>query len=130
MTPSGANFRLSKIGQIAVNAHDLERAIKFYRDVLGMTFLFQAPGMAFLDCGGVRIMLAAPDSPESEYPASIIYYKVDDIHSAHDLLRARGVQFQTEPRLVHKADEHDLWMTFFRDSESNVLALMSEVPRR
>src|SRR5205823_8069259 len=71
---------LNQIGQIFVNVKDLDRAIAFYRDILGMTFLFQAPpNMAFFDCGGIRIMLGIPDRPDLDHPASIIYYKVDDI---------------------------------------------------
>ncbi len=118
---------LSTIGQIAVNAHDLERAVKFYRDSLGMRLLFEAPPkMAFFDCDGVRLMLSLPEKPEFDHPSSILYFKVDDIHAAQAALVGRGVGFESEPHLVHKTETHELWLTFFRDSEGNFLALMSE----
>ncbi len=120
----------SRIGQIAINVHDLERAITFYRDVLGMNFLFQAPpNMAFFICGDVRLLLGLPDKPEFDHPASIIYYRVDDIHATCSALSAKGVTFEHEPALVHKAENHDLWIAFFRDTEDNLLALMSEVSK-
>lgn len=124
MTPP---VRLDRIGQIAVIVHDLERAVAFYRDVLGMRFLFQVPRMAFFDCGGVRLMLGLPDRPEFDHPASILYYQVDDIHAAHDALAEAGVAFEEKPHLVAKLADHDLWIGFFRDSEGNPVALMSEV---
>ena len=121
---------LSRIGQIFVNVHDLDRAIDFYRDTLGMTFLFQAPpNMAFFDCGGIRLMLGVADRPELDHPASIIYYKVDDIERVYETLKARGVDFVVKPHLVAPMPTYDLWLADFRDSENNLLALMSEVPR-
>ena len=123
-------FGLSGIGQIAVTVKDVEKAMGFYRDRLGMKFLFKAPpNMAFFDCGGVRLMLGLAESPELDHPASIIYYKVEDIRAAYETLRGRGVHFEREPGLVHKAENHDLWLAFFRDMDRNLLALMSEVPR-
>ena len=124
MTPPVA---LTQIGQIVVNAHDLERAVAFYRDVLGMRFLFQVPRMAFFDCGGVRLMLGLPERPEFDHPASILYYKVEDIHADHGALAAAGVAFEEKPHLVARLADHDLWIGFFRDSEGNPVALMSEV---
>ena len=92
---------LSRIGQIFVNVKDLERAIAFYRDMLGMTFLFQAPpAMAFFDCGGIRLMLGVADKPELDHAASIIYYKVDDIEKVYETFKARGVEFIVKPHLV------------------------------
>lgn len=123
-------FGLSRIGQVHVNVRDLERAVRFYRDALGMRFLFQVPGMAFFDCGGIRLMLGTPERPEFDHPSSVIYYKVEDIQAAYDALQDRGVRFEGEPHLVAKLDLHDLWLAFFRDADENVLALMSEVARR
>ncbi len=121
-------FGLRGIRQIAVNAKNLERAVRFYRDVLGMQFLFEAPPqMAFFDCGGVRVLVGLPDRPEIDHPASIIYYSVPDIQAAHRTLKERGVAFITPPHLVAKMPDHDLWLADFRDSEDNILALLSEV---
>jgi methylmalonyl-CoA/ethylmalonyl-CoA epimerase len=120
-------FGLGAMGQIALRATDLDRAVAFYRDTLGMRFLFQAPpGLAFFDCGGIRLMLSRPE-PEFDHPSAIIYYTVADIQQARDTLVGRGVAFESEPHLIAKLPDHDLWMGFFRDSEGNLLALMSEV---
>jgi predicted enzyme related to lactoylglutathione lyase len=122
------NFGLSTIGQIAVNAHDLERAESFYRDKLGMKHLFSVPSqMAFFDCDGVRLMLSLPDKPEFDHPSSILYFKVDDIQRATQTLSDRGVQIEEQPLFVASMGTYDLWLASFRDSENNLLALMSEV---
>src|SRR5256886_17537447 len=92
---------LSSIGQIFVNVKDLDRAIAFYRDTLGMKFLFQAPpNMAFFDCDGIRLMLGRADRPELDHPAAIIYYKVDDIEKVSEIFKARCVEFVIKPALV------------------------------
>ncbi len=127
MTRIGSAFALSQIGQIAVNVRDLERAVAFYRDALGTRLLFQVPKMAFFDAGGVRLMLGLPEGPEFDHPSSVIYFKVDDIRSAHATLTERQVAFVDQPHLVAKLPDHELWMAFFRDTEGNTLALMSEV---
>jgi len=124
-----SRFGLDRIGQIAINVKDLERATAFYRDALGMRPLFQAPRLAFFDCGGIRLMLSPPEKPEFDHPGSILYYEVDDIKAAHTALRGRGVPFEGEPHVVAQLPAHDLWMAFCRDSEGNLLALMSEVRR-
>ena len=130
-TPIPIGPSLSRIGQIFVNVKDFERAIAFYRDVLGMKFLFQAPpNMAFFDCDGIRLMLGVADRPELDHPASIIYYKVDDIERVYEIFKARGVEFVVKPHLVAPMPTYDLWLADFRDSEGNLLALMSEVPRQ
>jgi catechol 2,3-dioxygenase-like lactoylglutathione lyase family enzyme len=128
MTAVADQFGLSTIGQIAVNVHDLPRAVAFYRDTLGMRLLFEAPPkMAFFDCGGVRLMLSLPETAEYDHPASIIYYKVDDIQQAAAVLEARGVTFDSAPHLIAKLPHADLWMAFLRDADRNPVGLMSEV---
>ena len=123
-----AAFGLNEIGQIAVPVSDLKRAIAFYRDVLGMRFLFQAPpGLGFFDCNGVRLLLDAPAKANSENYSSIIYYKVPDLQAAYETLSQRGVVFEEKPSMVAKMPDHELWMAFFRDPDSNLLALMCEV---
>jgi len=120
---------LAQIGQICVNVQDLERALAFYRDTLGMKHLFTVPKMAFFDCNGIRLMLGIPEKPEFDHPSSVIYFKVDDIQNAFQTFSGRGVKFDGAPHLIAKLQTHDLWMAFFRDSENNLLALMSEVAR-
>ena len=128
METQTTHFGLTQIGQIAINARDIDRAVAFYRDTLGMRFLFQAPPkLAFFDCGGVRLMLGVAEREEFDHPGSIVYYKVDDLPEAHQTLVARGVRFEHEPSLVARMPDHELWMAFFRDSEGNMLGVMSEV---
>jgi len=121
-------FGLTVIGQIAVPVSDVDRAVTFYRDKLGMRFLFKAPpGLAFFDCNGVRLLLDSAAETGFKNHSSIIYYKVADLKAAFNTLTARGVDFEQKPSLVAKMPDHELWMAFFRDPDLNLLALMSEV---
>jgi predicted enzyme related to lactoylglutathione lyase len=121
------NSALSRIGQIAINAQDVDRASAFYRDVLGLRHLFRAGQLSFFDCGGVRLMLDKAEKPEFDHPSSVIYFQVADMQAAYQRLKSGGAKFEDEPHLVARMPQHDLWMTFFRDTEGNLLALMSEV---
>ena len=122
---TGTPIALNHIGQIAILVKDVPRATDFYREKLGMRYLFSAGNIAFFDCGGIRLMLDKPERPEAG--TSIIYFKVAATDAAHEQMRSRGVEFVDKPHLIAKLPDHDLWMTFFRDSESNLLGLMSEV---
>ena len=102
---------LSAIGQIAVTVTDVDRAVAFYRDSLGMKLLFQFPGMGFFDCGSVRLMLTLAEKAAESY-SSIVYFKVEDIQNAHAELAGRGVTFDREPHLLARMPDHDLWMAF------------------
>ena len=128
MSSKAVDFGLGPIGQISVNVHEIARAVAFYRDALGMKFLFQVPNMAFFSSGSIRLMLTVPEKPEFDHPSSIIYFKVDDIQSAFEILTGRGVQFNGTAHRVAQMKDHDLWMAFFHDVDNNLLALMSEVP--
>lgn len=119
--------KLDRIGQIAIPVADVDRATAFYRDVLGMRFLFSAPpGLAFFDCGGVRLMLdaVAPSGPDRH--SSVIYYPVADLDGAYEALMGRGVAFDAKPHLVARMPDHELWMAFLRDPDGNLIGLMSE----
>jgi methylmalonyl-CoA/ethylmalonyl-CoA epimerase len=120
-------FGLNQIGQIAVPVSDIERSTQFYRETLGMRFLFQAPpGLAFFDLSGVRLMLDGPAKAQAGN-SSVIYYKVPDLQVAWKTLTERGVHFEAEPHLLARMPDHELWMAFFRDPDKNLIALMSEV---
>ena len=122
-TPSDKPFGLSAISQIAVRIHDIPRAVEFYRDKLGLPFLFEAPGLAFFRAGDIMLMLSHPSAPEFGHPASILYFSVDDIGQAFRSLTGRGVPFQDPPHLVHRAPDYELWMCFFHDPEKNTMAI-------
>jgi methylmalonyl-CoA/ethylmalonyl-CoA epimerase len=121
---------LTTIKQVAVIVQDLDRAVRFYRDTLGMKFLFQAPpGLAFFDLSGVRLMLDKPSEPlPPGVGTSILYYGVDDIQAEATALGGRGVKFEEAPHRIASLGDRDIWMGAFRDSEGNLLGLMSEVP--
>lgn len=121
------NSALTRIGQIAINVHDVDRATTFYRDVLALPLLFRAGQLSFFDCGGVRLMLSPAEKPEFDHPSSILYFQVADIHAAFHRLQSAGAKFEDHPHLIARMPTHELWMTHFRDSENNLLALMSEV---
>jgi len=130
MTATATGIGITRLGQIAINTKDVERAAAFYEDKLGLRLLFKAPpGLAFFDCGGVRLMLERAEKPEFDHPSSVLYFSVPDIHAAYGKLKESGVHLEDEPHLIAKMPSHDLWMTFFRDSEGNLLGLMSEVAR-
>ena len=127
MNSKTSEFGLSEIGQVAVTVNDLERAVAFYRDALGMKHLFSAPpGLAFFAAGNIRLMLSCPEKPDSERFTSALYFKVAEIQAARDALAARGVTFEAEPHRVAKMPDHELWMAFFRDPDRNLLGLMCE----
>lgn len=127
---STTEIGITRIGQIQIRAGDVERAANFYENVLGLKLLFKAPpGLAFFECGGVRLMLDRPAKPEFDHASSILYFAVPDIRAAHARLKEKNVLFEDEPHMIARMPDHDLWMAFFRDSEDNVLALMSEVKR-
>jgi predicted enzyme related to lactoylglutathione lyase len=117
---------LSRIHQISMRAHDVERAVRFYRDTLGLPFLFAAPPrLAFFDCGGVRLMLSTPEQG-FDHPGSVLYFAVEDIRQMHEALTSRGVAFRTAPHKIATLADREVWLADFEDSEGNTLALMSE----
>ena len=119
-----------ELAQIATVVHDIDRAVKFHRDTLGLPLLFQAPpSLAFFQVGSVRLMLSPPENAEQDHPGSILYLKVKDIEGVHRTLTAKGVKFVDQPHRVHATATYDLWMTFFHDPDNNPLALMEEKPK-
>jgi len=124
---NGSDLAGASIGQIAVRVTDVDRAASFYQSVLGIPLLFRAPpGLAFFRVGDIRLMLSLPEEAQFDHPASILYFRVDDIAATHRTLADRGVRFRDEPHVVHRTDRMALWMAFFEDGEGNTLALMSE----
>lgn len=117
---------LGAIGQISMNAHDIDRATAFYSDALQLPLLFRAGHMSFFDCSGVRLMLSRPEKPEYDHAGSVLYFKVADIQATYRQLSDRDVPFLGEPHLTARLADHELWMAFFRDTEGNTLALMEE----
>ncbi len=115
---------LTALGQIAVTVEDVERATVFYRDVLGVPFLFDAPGLAFFDLGGIRLMLSRPEGVESS--SSLLYFRAADIQASYEKLLSHGVDFIETPQVVHRADSYELSIASFYDSEGNVMAIMHE----
>lgn len=117
---------LSRIHQISMRAHDIERAVRFYRDALRLPFLFTAPPrLAFFNCDGVRLMLSTPE-PGFDHPGSVLYFAVDDIREMYGTLKSRGVQFGSEPHKIATLADREVWLADFQDTEGNTLALMSE----
>ena len=120
---------LGPIGQVALQVPDVADAVRFYRDRLGLPLLFEAPpGLAFFDCGNLRLMLSVPEKGTVAAPSTgAVYFRVADIRAAHAALRERGVTFEDEPHLVARMPDHELWMCFVRDPGGNLLGLMAEV---
>ncbi|MEW6996195.1 VOC family protein [Colwelliaceae bacterium BS250] len=120
---------ITKIGQIGIAVADINLAKDFYQKILGLELLFEAPpGLAFFNCGGVRLMLTTLQGLEQDHKTSVIYYQVDDIEYASKQLKAKNVVFEREPQLAVKMPDHDLWMAFLRDPDNNLIGLMAEMP--
>jgi catechol 2,3-dioxygenase-like lactoylglutathione lyase family enzyme len=118
-------FGLSEIGQVSVNVKNLDRATAFYRDQLGVPLMLAAPNLTILQCGTVSLMLSPPETAEFDHPSSVLYFSVPDIGAAYKTLKERKVTFRDQPHLIHRMPGRELWMTFFDDTEGNILALMS-----
>ena len=122
-----APFGLATIGQVMIPVSDVGRAASFYRDQLGMRFLFDFPHMAFFDADGVRLYLAEPEDAAFQGRATL-YFRVPDLDAAVAALEARGVAFTIRPHLVHRDAANELWMAFTTDPDGNNIGVMSEVP--
>ncbi|WP_415908971.1 VOC family protein [Oleiharenicola sp. Vm1] len=118
---------ITRLRQIAITTQNVPALAAFYRDVVGLTHLFDAgPNLSFLDVGGVRLMLSLPSSPEVDHAPSILYYLVPDIDAAHAAIKARGAREERPPGLTARMPDHELWTSFFRDPDGNLFALMCE----
>lgn len=118
---------IQRLRQIAITTKNVPALAAFYRDVVGLTHLFDAgPNLSFLDVGGVRLMISQPSVPELDHAPSILYYAVADIDSAHTAIKARGAREERPPGLTAKMPDHELWTSFFRDPDGNLFALMCE----
>ena len=121
-------MKIHGVGQISISVTDVDRAVEFYRDILGINFLFQVPGdnpMAFFDCSGIRLYINQPENPEHA-GTSVIYFQVDSAQDAAKDLASRGVSIESEPHIIHQTENYTLWMSFFRAPDGNLMAVMSE----
>jgi predicted enzyme related to lactoylglutathione lyase len=118
---------VSEIRQIAITVSDVAKATPFYRDVLGLKFLFAAgPNLAFLDAGGIRLMLSTPQGAGEPGKNSTLYFKVTDVVAVHEAIVARGAKNERAPQLAAKMPDHELWIGFVRDPDDNLVGLMEE----
>jgi methylmalonyl-CoA/ethylmalonyl-CoA epimerase len=121
------NLANARIGQLMIPVDDFDKGIAFYRDILGLPFLFAAPPqMAFFDCGGVRLLIGVMPPGQKAQRGSAIYFRVPDIHAVFSSLKQGGVRFLADPHVVHRTPQAELWLAEFNDPDGNQLALMSE----
>jgi predicted enzyme related to lactoylglutathione lyase len=119
------------VGQLLIPVEDLDRAIPFYRDILGLRFLFSAPPqMSFFQAGNVRLLVGVPEAGQPRQRGSMVYFRVADIEAVARTLEERGVRFEARPHAVHRTPTSELWLAEFLDPDGNHLALMSETPVR
>ena len=119
---------MNQIGQISISVTDIDRAVNFYRDILGIPFLFQVSGgqpMAFFDCNGIRLYINQPENPQHT-STSVIYFKVDSTHETVAKLKTHDVKIESDPHIIHQTGNYTLWMAFFKDPDGNLMAVMSE----
>jgi methylmalonyl-CoA/ethylmalonyl-CoA epimerase len=118
------------VGQLLIPVENLDRAVGFYRDTLGLKFLFTAPPqMSFFQAGTVRLLVGVPEAGQTRHRGSVVYFRVPDIHAVHQTLSGRGVVFGAAPHLVHRTETSELWLAEFHDPDGNSLALMSEIAK-
>ncbi|MEG9298378.1 VOC family protein [Mangrovibacillus sp. Mu-81] len=117
---------IEKVGQIGIPVKDLDRALNYYKETLGLTLLFNTDRMAFLETGGLRLMLSLPEKEEFAHSSSVLYFQVKNIQETYEHLSGKGVRFIGEPHVVAKMELTETWMVFFKDTEGNTHAFMSE----
>ena len=123
-------MEVTALGQVALSVSDVAGSTAFYRDAIGLRFLFAAgPSLSFLDLGNARLMLSAPEGEFTPGSSTVLYMKVADITASYDAMRGRGVEFIDAPHLIAPMPDHDLWMTFFKDPDGHTLGLMCERPK-
>ena len=122
------NLSNATIGQLMIPVADFDRGVSFYKDVLGLPFLFAAPPqMAFFMCGGVRLLVGVTPAGQPAQRGSAVYFKVENIREVWSSLKGKAVKFLAEPHRVHRTPSSELWLAEFTDPDGNQLALMSEV---
>ncbi|WP_282139126.1 VOC family protein [Rossellomorea aquimaris] len=118
---------IKNVGQIGIPVKDINRALDFYKDKLGLSLFFNTDSMAFFECDGLRLMLTLPEKEEFAHSSSVIYFQVNNIKDTYERLVGKEVTFIDEPHVVTKMGQTEMWMVFFKDTEDNTHALMSEV---
>jgi len=118
---------LGSIGQISHRVNDIDAAVAWYQNVLGLPHLYTYGNLAFFDAGGTRLFLSAVDDGAGEKGESVLYFRVDDIHATYESLSGRGVVFTSAPHLIHRHESSvEEWMAFFTDPDGHTLALMAQ----
>ncbi len=124
----GGRTLITRLNQVALSVHDMDRAVAFYRDVVGLHFLFRAPNVAFFGLAGVRLMLGQAEPPGLKPAGTVLYFEVDDLDASYAELTQQGAAVESAPHRVAKLGENELWMAFFRDPDGNLFALTAERP--
>ena len=117
---------IRRLGQVALPVQNIDRAIAFYRDALGLPFIWSNGRMAFFQLGDVRVLIDLPEEPGGPRMASVLYLDTDDLDGAVSALKGRGVVFRDDPHHIGDLGDMSVWMAFFHDSEGNLLALQEE----
>ena len=122
-------FSVSQLGQVSLTVDDIDTAERFYGETLGLRKLFRFGDLVFFDCSGVRLFIEKSNSKPFTPASSVLYFRTPDIGMAFQQLKSRGVSFVDSPHMIAPMEDHDLWMTFFKDPSGNTLALMHEAPK-
>jgi methylmalonyl-CoA/ethylmalonyl-CoA epimerase len=117
------------VGQVSLTVNDVDAAERFYGETLGLRKLFRFGDLVFFDCSGVRLFIEKANSKPFTPASSVLYFRTPDISMAFQQLKSRGVSFIDTPHLIAPMEDHDLWMTFFKDLSGNTMALMHEAPK-
>lgn len=124
-----SEIQLGELAQVSMLCRSAAVTETWYRDVLGLPHNFTFGALLFFDMNGTRLFIR--EVPEKEFRASsTLYFAVDDINVATNLLKDRGVKFQGAPHMIYRDDATGVeeWFSFFEDPDGNVLALLARVP--
>ena len=122
------DFQLGELAQVSMLCRSAAATEAWYRDVLRLGHIFTFGPLVFFDMNGTRLYFR--EVPEKEFrPSSTLYFAVDDINAATELLKGRGIKFQGAPHMIYKDDATGIeeWFSFFADPDGNVLALLAKV---
>ncbi len=117
---------IDKIGQIAITVSNIEKSMLFYRDTIGLKYLFHDNNVALFDLNGIRLMLGKNESDQKKPFGMIIYFMVNEINSEFEKIKNKGVKTIREPHFTAKYNDKEIWLAFFKDMDENIFALMEE----
>ncbi len=112
-----------QIHRLILRVADLETSVEFWTEKVGLELAGKGGGFAFLDGGGVQLVLNQVDEVPEDSSLTEIVFQEDDVRAAYDDLSGRGVPFEVELRPVTSDGNHELLAAHFRDPNGHLASL-------